>query len=152
MPTWVYIVGALAGPLVAYLLGRRQAQKIPWETRKLKVETVDINVQVADRLRDSAVEDWQRTKGELDALRSEFRAYKSEMSERIDAQDSKIRLQDLRMKRLSEWAHRAFGVMTPEMRDEVGTPPLDDPLEEPPPVDGFSSMHPPPPGDTATLG
>lgn len=144
-PVWAYVLVGLAlviGPVItAWALLR----KVPAETRKLSVETVDVNVRMAGELRDDAYEDRRRMKEDLDALRAEFRGYQSEMTQRIEAQDSKIRLQDMRMKRLSEWAHSAFGVMTATQRAKVGPPPLDDPLDDPPPVDGFSSMHPLPP-------
>lgn len=140
MPAWAYILGAaltLAGPYLAFRLATR---KWPVEKQKITVDTVDVNVMVAGRLRDYALDDRARMKKDLDDLRAEFHKHKAETK-------SQLRLYGARLSRLSAWAHKAFGVMTPEQRAEVGAPPIDDPLEEMPLVDDFSSMHPPGPGD-----
>lgn len=73
--------------LVALILGLPATyialRKWPLDSRKVKVETIDLNVNIADRLRDGAVADWERMRGELDDLTREFAEYKRDTESRL---------------------------------------------------------------------
>lgn len=83
MPTWVYVLTGigtlLTGGVGAYVLLR----KYPLESRKLTVETVDVNVKIAGALRDDAMEDRQAARDELAALRAEFDQYRTDTDARL---------------------------------------------------------------------
>lgn len=83
MTTWAYILGGigtlLTGLISAYLLLR----KFPLESRKLTVETVDVNVKIAGELRDDAMEDRQAARADLAALRAEFDQYRTDTDKRL---------------------------------------------------------------------
>lgn len=83
MPTWVYILtglGTLFTGLVGALLLLR---RFPLESRKLTVDTVDVNVKIAGALRDDAMEDRQAAREELAALRREFEQYRTDTDKRL---------------------------------------------------------------------
>lgn len=84
MATWAYILVGLAvvvGPIITALVLLRKA---PAESRKVKVETVDVNVRIAGELRDDALEDRKRMQDELLGLRKEFDKYKRDTDAKLD--------------------------------------------------------------------
>lgn len=91
MNTWAYILVGLAvvvGPTLTAVVLLRKA---PAETRKITVDTMDVNVNVAGKLRDKAVEDWERMGRELDELRGEFNSYKADTQDRLAELSAELR-------------------------------------------------------------
>jgi chromosome segregation ATPase len=91
MSAWVYLVvgiAAVLGPVITAVVLLRKAGG---ETRKITVETVDVNVNIAGRLRDKAIEDWERIGSELDAIRTEFDQYKRDTDARMAELTTELR-------------------------------------------------------------
>lgn len=83
LPTWAYIVVGVAvvvGPVATALV---LLKKQPAETRKITVDTVDVNVKVAGELRDDAVEAWRLQKQATTDLRAEFEQYREDTEQRL---------------------------------------------------------------------
>jgi hypothetical protein len=83
MSAWVYLVvgiAAVLGPVITAVVLLRKAGG---ESRKITVETVDVNVNIAGKLRDKAIEDWERIGRESKSLREEFDQYRKANDERV---------------------------------------------------------------------
>jgi uncharacterized protein (DUF3084 family) len=76
MPTWVYLVGGVIAVGAPTLTAIALWRKVPAESRKINVDTVDVNVKIAGELRDDAVADRQAARDDLRQLREDFEAYK----------------------------------------------------------------------------
>lgn len=91
MPTWAYVLvgcAVVVGPLLTALV---LLKKQPAETRKITVDTVDVNVKVAGELRDDAVEAWRLARDATAALRVEFEQYKTDTDARMLELSSELR-------------------------------------------------------------
>ena len=109
LPTWAYVfvgVAVVLGPLLTALI---LLKKQPAETRKITVDTVDVNVKVAGELRDDAVEAWRTARDELtaatraiaqlkldreadqDAANTKFERYKADVEERMESLTEQLR-------------------------------------------------------------
>lgn len=91
MPTWAYIIVGLAvavGPILTTLVLLRKA---PAESRKISVDTVDVNVSIAGKLRDVAVRDWERIDAEMEDLRRDFNQYREDTDARLAEQAAEVR-------------------------------------------------------------
>lgn len=91
MPTWAYLIVGVAVGVGPTLTAVALLRKAPAETQKINVETVDLNVTYASRVRDLAVADWERVGRELDHLRKEFDQYKRDTDDRLAEQATEVR-------------------------------------------------------------
>ncbi len=83
MPTWAYILVGLAAFPASLAGAVALLRRLPSETRKLTVETVDVNVKIAGDLRDDALHDRQQAREDLTALRREFDQYRADTDARL---------------------------------------------------------------------
>lgn len=65
--TLIFLVG-IVGAVGTFLAGVAAYRKWAPESRKINVETIDLNVNIAGRLRDDAIDSWERAREERDAL------------------------------------------------------------------------------------
>lgn len=91
MPEWVILIGGVGTFIAAVVAAVVAVRKLPAEAQKINVDTVDVNVRIAGNVRDQAVEDWQRVRGELDELRKEFDQYKKDTDDRLAEQATQVR-------------------------------------------------------------
>jgi gas vesicle protein len=80
----ILALASLLGAIAAY-------RKFGPEARQIEVKIVDTNVTIADRLRDGAVADWERIRGELDDLTTEFRQYRLDTEGRLAEMSAELR-------------------------------------------------------------
>lgn len=86
-------VAVVIGPVItAIVLLRKQ----PAESRKLTVETVDVNVKIASDLRDDAVADRKQAREDLAALRAEFDQYRIDTDARLIEMATELRAERAR--------------------------------------------------------
>jgi predicted nucleic acid-binding Zn-ribbon protein len=91
MPAWLYLLGGIAAFISAVVSAVVVLRKLPAEAQKINVDTVDVNVNIAGRLRDQAVADWERISRELADLRKEFDTYKEDTDARLIEQAAEVR-------------------------------------------------------------
>lgn len=78
------VIVAISGAVLAW-------RKFGPDTRKITVDTIDVNVTYAGRVRDLAVADWERVSKELDDLRKEFHQYRTDTDARLAEQAAEVR-------------------------------------------------------------
>lgn len=101
MPTWAYVIVGLVGFPASLAGAVALLRRLPGETRKLTVDTVDVNVKIAGELRDDAVSDRQQAREELAALRAEFNQYRTDTDARLIELGTQLRGEKAENRRLT---------------------------------------------------
>lgn len=104
-----YLVVGLAAVVAPIITAVVVLRKLPAESRKLTVDTVDVSVTIADKVRDMAARDWERVGRELDeerearqALEAKFDQYRREADARMEALLDELRGERAEKRHLAE--------------------------------------------------
>lgn len=118
VPTWAYIMLGLAAVIAPILGAMVLLRRQPAETKKITVDTVDVNVKLAGDVRDLAVRDWKRVGEELDAERAKLTRLADEFAAYREQNDASMRkvLDELRGEREEK---RILAVENTELKRRV---------------------------------